>query len=576
MMFRDEPAEASALLYEEMRRFARLRWLAGLALLLGSWLGREIWPHAAASGMIVGGSVLAYNGFIVTVQRVLDPARLRRADGDGPRNLLRWLAWFQIILDIVCLAIVTVSTDGRCGPAAGLFVLHMVLSSILLSAIESYLVALLSVVAVAIALHWTGQWPAAVSDAILWGSWALVLFATCFLTGRITNGARRHHMALRERHEQLRAILDTAIDGIIAIDAKGTILSANAAADRIFGYTKGDLVGRRVNELMPEPDRSQHDGYIRNYQETRKPKIIGIGREVVGQRRDGSLVPLDLSVSEVRIGTTLWFTGIVRDISERKRAEDELRTVNASLVRHQHALIQNEKMVAMGQMAAGIVHEIGNPLASMDTLLQLVQRHPERLDHAKAVETATALREQVTRIHHIVRQLTDFAHPSEQAESAGEAAWELRTPQQLVESTLEVMRFDRRLRGVTVERRFTPAQGEVRVIPQLFQQVLVNMIVNAVDAMSGVEKPRLVLSTARCGGSWVISIEDNGHGIEAEHLARVFEPFFTTKPIGKGTGLGLSISYSVIQRHGGVCEIESEVGRGTTFKILLPAHAAGG
>ena len=563
MMFRDEPAGAASLLHQEMRRFVQLRWCAGVALALGAGAGRSLWPSVWGYGVALGAVVLFYNAVLAVLLRLSDPEGVAKPDGTRSRAWLEGLAWVQIVLDLICLAMVTAGTGGRCGPAAGLFVLHMVLSSMLLSVRQSYLVATLSVGFVGAALLVTGQMPTDSAEAVLWIGWAVVLFATCFLTGRITNDARRHHAAMRDRHEQLRAILETAIEGIITIDTRGLMLSANPAAERIFGYLPGELVGRRVNELMPEPDRSQHDGYLNNYLRTRQPKIIGIGREVVGLRKDGTRVPLDLSVSEVRVGQGIIFTGIVRDITERKRSEAELLAMNRSLQRHQQALIQNEKMVAMGQMAAGIVHEIGNPLASMDTLLQLVKRHPERLN----AEAAVALREQVTRIHRIVHQLTDFAHPNETGS-------EIRKVNELVESTLEMMRFDRRLRGITVERQFAPQAGEVKVMVHLFQQVLVNMIANAVDAMADVANPRLVLSTCITaspnGPMSVISVEDNGHGIAPEHLPHVFEPFFTTKPIGRGTGLGLSISYSVIQRHGGECEVESQVGRGTTFRICLP------
>ncbi len=209
------------------------------------------------------------------------------------------------------------------------------------------------------------------------------------------------------------------------------------------------------------------------------------------------------------------------------------------------------------------MHEIGNPLASMDSLLQLVERHPARLTES----TASTLREQVARIHRIVHQLTDFAHPNE-------TAWDVKSVNELVDSTLDMMRFDRRLKRVTVERGLASDAGDVRVMPHAFQQVLVNMIVNAVDAMAEVPSPRLVLATSRRGDLCAIEVQDNGHGIAAEHLPHVFEPFFTTKPIGRGTGLGLSISYSVIQRHGGDCEIESRIGTGTTFRILLPRVTA--
>jgi two-component system, LuxR family, sensor kinase FixL len=565
MIFRDEPLGEGTVLNRELRRLVALRWVAGVMIVACSLAGMELWPDAWLLGVGIGAAVLAYNAVFFAALRWFSRRAQGRTSGTSEPALPLWFAWAQIVLDLLCLAIGTAATDGRCGPAAGFFVLHMVLSTIVVPPRQSYLIAVIAIGFVAAALGIAGLIPQDALGLALWAAWAVVLVATRFLTGRIVGDARGHLARMRSQHEQLRAVLETAVEGIITIDPRGVILAANPASERIFGYAPGEIVGRRVNDLMPEPDRSRHDGYLAAYMKTGHAKIIGIGREVVGQRKDGTMVPLDLSISEVRVGESLLFTGIVRDISERKRAETEILTMNRELQRHQQALIQGEKMVAMGQMAAGIVHEIGNPLASMDSLLQLVQRHPERLGE----ETIHSLREQVGRIHRIVRQLTDFAHPNE-------SAWEARKLVDLIQSTLEMMRFDRRLKGVRIERQLGEDVGEVRVMPHAFQQVLVNMIVNAVDAMSGVEQPLLILRTVRQGGSCIVEIQDNGHGIAAEHLPHVFEPFFTTKPIGRGTGLGLSISYSLIQRHGGTCEVESRLGVGTTFRILLPQFTADG
>lgn len=572
MRSRVEPARESSLLATEMRRLVQLRWAAGSAILAGALVSRFLWSEQTAwtSGAVpralaMGVAILAYNAlFAVLLRR---PVGTTQEPSRSPSSRLVAIAWAQITLDLGCLTLATLGTGGMSGPVAGFFVLHMVLSSMLLSSIQAYAAAGLAVGMVLAGLAIGGQWPADGEGFVRLAGWSAVLLLTSFLTGRITADLRSRQAAMRVQHEQIRAILDTAIEGIITINAQGVMLSANPAAERIFGYDSGELVGRRVNELMPEPDRSRHDGYIEQYRTTRKPKIIGTGREVVGLRKDGSRVPLDLSVSEVKLTDRTLYTGILRDISDRKRAEEELLTVNQALQRHQQALIQTEKMVAMGQMAAGIVHEIGNPLASMDTLLQLVERQPARLSGAAGSDTVAVLREQVGRIHRIVRQLTDFAHPNE-------TAWEVRDVNGIVDSTLEMLRFDRRLKRVRIERRFGSDAGTARVMAHAFQQVLVNMVTNAVDAMTDVAEPILVVATGRRGSFATIEITDNGHGIAAEHLPHVFEPFFTTKPIGRGTGLGLSISYSVIQRHEGECEVESRVGSGTTFRILLPDPVA--
>jgi signal transduction histidine kinase len=216
-------------------------------------------------------------------------------------------------------------------------------------------------------------------------------------------------------------------------------------------------------------------------------------------------------------------------------------------------------MAALGQMAAGITHEIANPLASMDAVLQLLQRKPERTT-PQSIET---LRGQVARIHQIVRQMTSFAHPDEEF-------WEVRPLNEVADAALEMLRFDARLKGVTVERQFSPEAGALRLMPQAMQQVLINLIVNALDAMAETPEPRLTIRTERTAEWCVVHVIDNGHGIRPEHINRLFEPFFTTKPIGKGTGVGLSISFGLVQKQGGTIAVASRPGEGATFTIRLP------
>jgi len=236
-----------------------------------------------------------------------------------------------------------------------------------------------------------------------------------------------------------------------------------------------------------------------------------------------------------------------------------IRAITHQLKKHQHNLIQHEKMVAMGQMAAGVTHEITNPLASMDSLLQLMQRRPDRL-RPDAVST---LREQVDRIMGVIQQMKAFAHPQDTER-------QLLPVNEVVDRAIEMERFDKRIRRVQIERQYDPDIGSVYLLPQAMQQVLINLMGNALDAMNDTPEPRLIFRTTRRDGLVVIDLEDNGHGIKQEHLDRLFEPFFTTKPVGKGTGLGLSISYSLIKKQGGSISVRSSFGQGCTFTIRLP------
>jgi signal transduction histidine kinase len=237
-----------------------------------------------------------------------------------------------------------------------------------------------------------------------------------------------------------------------------------------------------------------------------------------------------------------------------------IRAMSRQLQRQQQAMAQHEKMVALGQMAAGVAHEIANPLASMDSVLQLLHRNPQRMNP----QTVQTLREQVERIRQIIVLMKSFAHP---AEMQGQ----ILPLNEVVEQAIHMVHFDPRLRITPIERQLSPDAGALPLLPQAIQQVLVNLILNALDALEGRENGKIMIRTARQDQWRLVEIADNGPGIEPEHIKRLFEPFFTTKPVGKGTGLGLAISYSLVQKQGGNITCQSECGKGTRFTIKLPA-----
>ncbi len=254
---------------------------------------------------------------------------------------------------------------------------------------------------------------------------------------------------------------------------------------------------------------------------------------------------------------------IARQLYRREQARlhqsQRLRNMSRRLVEQQARLVQQEKMVAMGQLAAGVAHEINNPLASMDGLLQLMQRS----NSTPRPDSLAALREQIRRISRIVHQLTTFAHP-------GHGVVEVRPVNDVVRNALELVSFDKRLRRVRLESSLGEGVGTAKVDAHAMEQVITNITRNALDAMENIAEPRLVVRTWREGALACVEIADNGCGIAEEHRARLFEPFFTTKPVGKGTGLGLSISAKIIREHGGRIDVSSRPGEGTSFTIWLP------
>jgi len=230
---------------------------------------------------------------------------------------------------------------------------------------------------------------------------------------------------------------------------------------------------------------------------------------------------------------------------------------------NQRAMVRQEKIVALGQMAAGVAHEVMNPLANMDGLLQLALHKPERMN----AEAISKLREQIARINAIVQQMRSLVHPTDGQQQ--------RLPlNDVVAQSIEMVRIDSRAKRLGIQADLAPNVGAVLIRPQALQQVLVNLLLNSLDALADVRQPSLVVKTSRTDRWYVVEVIDNGIGIKPEHLNRVFEPFFTTKPVGKGTGLGLSISYNLIQRLGGMIDVTSQLGVGTTLTIHLPVPEA--
>ncbi len=368
--------------------------------------------------------------------------------------------------------------------------------------------------------------------------------------GPPSTGARTDDaLAIREERDRLRAIVDAAVDGILAIDAEGAILELNPAAQRIFGYDATELLGQNVKILMPQPFRDEHSGYLERYLRTGDRTIIGIGREVRGRRKDGSIFPLHLAVAEGVVAGQHVFTGIVRDLARLREAEDRAR--------------QAEQLAALSTITAGIAPDVGTP---MTTILGYAELLESSAPDEKSRSRARHIVDQVRRVTDLLQTLLNIARPRHaEPEPLGIA--------DVLDHSVDFFREKLKGRGVVVERDYG-CRPTVVADRDRIEQVFLNLIVNAADAMprGGTLSVRIEEPT---NDVVEISIEDTGVGIEPRDLERIFDAFYTTKERGKGTGLGLLVSQRIVNEHGGTLRVASEVGKGSRFTIGLPCVHSG-
>jgi PAS domain S-box-containing protein len=367
----------------------------------------------------------------------------------------------------------------------------------------------------------------------------------------------------RQQEARLRAILDNSVDCIISIDEHGTIESANAAVERMFGFTEAELIGTNITGLMPEQYRNAHRTQLANYLATGESKVMGGVRELKGLRRDGTVFPVDLGVRELNLGSRRVFIGSIRDATQRKATEEQLR----------HA----QKMEAVGQLTGGIAHDFNNLLTVILGNAELMQ------DSLKEGSPLSAMTDTVINAANrgagLTQRLLAFAR-KQNLEA---------TPIDLNELVLGMGDLLHRTLGahVTVGPRLAADLPLALADRSQLESALLNLAINGRDAMAAggvltIETARAPLdeSDARAAGIAagdyvMLSVTDSGVGMTPEVLARAYEPFFTTKEVGKGTGLGLSMVYGFVKQSGGHVHIDSEIGRGTTVKIFLPPAPTG-
>ena len=374
---------------------------------------------------------------------------------------------------------------------------------------------------------------------------------------RVEASASTAAVLAREAH--LKSILDTVPDAMIVIDERGIISSFSSAAERLFGYTPADVVGTNINRLMPSPYRESHDGYLERYLRTGERRIIGTGRVVVGERKDGSTFPMELAVGEMRSSNQRFFTGFIRDLTERQQTEARLQELQSELV-------HISRLSAMGEMASTLAHEINQPLSAIANYLKGSRRLLEGASDERSVILRDAVdkaADQALRAGQIIRRLRDFV-------SRGESERRVESVRKLVEESSALALVGAQQQGIRVRFRFDPTLDPVLADKVQIQQVLLNLIRNAVEAMEGREKRELLISTAPAEDDMIeISVSDSGSGMAPEVTTQLFQPFVTTKR--HGMGVGLSISRTIVESHGGQISCEPNPDGGTIFRFTLHA-----
>jgi len=388
-------------------------------------------------------------------------------------------------------------------------------------------------------------------------SCGLLLFAgTAFRETEEQAARTRKDLEAQQAH--LRSVLDTVPDATVVIDDKGKMLTFNRAAIRQFGYVEEEVVGKNVSMLMPEPYRSKHDGFIDRYLNTGERRIIGIDRVVVGQRKDGSTFPMKLTVGEMNSGGQIFFTGFVRDLTDRAETEARLQEIQAELARL-------ARINELGEMASTLAHELNQPLAAIANYVQGSRRLLARLDGPVAEQIGQAMEEtarQSLRAGQIIRHLREFV-------THGETERHAEDIQNLVEEAAALALVGSRELGVHTVFNFNGNASTVQVDRVQIQQVLINLMRNAMEAMRESEVRELQVNiSGHDAGYVVVEVSDTGPGVSEEMSPRLFQPFVSTK--AGGMGIGLSISKRIIESHGGELSTRGNERGGATFSFTLP------
>jgi len=390
-----------------------------------------------------------------------------------------------------------------------------------------------------------------------------------------------------EREKLLIAIIENAIDGIITIDDRGLIENINPAGLELFGYSnRQDLLGKNVSVLMPEPDKRQHDSYLANYETSGRKKIIGIGREVTGQRKDGTIFPFRLGVSEIKFSDRRIYTGFIHDLSRQKadeikiksyteeletkvkdRTQELIRSINEleTAKEHMSALFQKER--ELNQLKTRFVsmasHEFRTPLSSIQLSASLIDKYVEKQDALSVEKHTSKIKNSINNLTNI---LNDFLSLEKLEAGKVEARANWFDMVAFAEEIAEEMQLMTKEKQIIVYEH-EGINGQICLDQNLLKNCIINLISNAIK-YSGTDTI-IQIKSIITDNELIIDVKDDGIGIPTSEINNLFEPFFRAHNTGDipGTGLGLNIVKRYVGLMNGTCICESEQNVGTTFRL---------
>jgi len=376
------------------------------------------------------------------------------------------------------------------------------------------------------------------------------------ILGVIGDRLLHESVGARYRQAQLQSILDTVPEAMVVIDERGIMRSFSATAERLFGWSATEVIGRNVSILMPAPYREEHDNYLQRYRKTGERRIIGIGRIVVGERKDGSTFPMELAVGEAKVGRDRFFTGFVRDLTERRSQERRMQELQSELV---HV----SRLTAMGEMASSLAHELNQPLSAITSYLRGASTllKAEQVDKVRIREALDRSADQALRAGDVIKRLREFV-------AKGGTDQSIEEPATLLEEAAALALVGAREQGVRVSLRCDRDLPEVMVDKIQIQQIALNLIRNAIEAMETTSRRELTIGVSRKQEFAFFFVADTGTGIAPEIAQQLFQPFVTSK--ASGMGVGLSICRTIIEAHGGRITARPNDGGGTVFEFTLP------